>query len=43
MTVLDFFFFYHFFSMQFVAGKVQKRDQQSKTAFTGAMETVVSP
>lgn len=30
MTVLDFFLSL-FLSMQFVAGKVQKRDQQSKT------------
>lgn len=32
MTVLDFFLSLFFFlSMQFIAGKVQKRDQQSKT------------
>lgn len=51
MTVLDFlflflfgFFFFHFFSMQLVAGKVQKQDQQSKTLhLQTAVETVFSP
>lgn len=49
MTVLDFliFFFvifFHFLSMQLVAGKVQKQDQQSKTLHLHtAVETVFSP
>lgn len=48
MTVLNFFvgFFspFFFFSMQLVAGKVQKQDQQSKTLhLQTAVETVFSP
>lgn len=48
MTVLDFLFFFHvflvFLSMQLVAGKVQKQDQQSKTLhLQTAVETVFSP
>lgn len=52
MTVLDFLFvfvfFNHFcsffFSMQLVAGKVQKQDRQSKTLhLQTAVETVFSP
>lgn len=44
MTVLDFLCFFHVFSMQLVAGKVQKQDQQSKTLHLQmAVETVFSP
>lgn len=46
MTVLDFLFFFSLFllSMQLVAGKVQKQDQQSKTLhLQTAVETVFSP
>lgn len=46
MTELDFLFIFitFFFSMQLVAGKVQKQDQQSKTFhLQTAVETVFSP